>query len=97
MKRTIFAILVSLLLFSGCAQRKVYLNIAPPQKRTEMKSERPGINYIWVEGHWRWHRRRQKFIWKPGHWIKKKEGRIWIQGSWERTKRGWVWLESYWK
>lgn len=97
MKQTILALFLGLILLNGCAKRTIYLKIAPPRRKTEIRSERPDINYIWVEGHWQWNRRKEKFIWLPGHWIKKKDGRIWISGSWERTRRGWVWSESYWK
>ncbi|MBT3756720.1 MAG: BcpO-related WXXGXW repeat protein [Candidatus Cloacimonetes bacterium] len=97
MKRTIFVLLLAVTLFSGCAKRTFYLKIAPPENRTEIRSERPGIKFVWVDGHWQWNRKKENYVWIPGHWIKKKEGKIWIHGDWHRTRRGWVWVKSYWK
>ena len=97
MKKTLFALLIAIILFGGCARRTVYLRIAPPDKKTEIRTESPGVKYIWVEGRWQWNRKKGKHKWIPGHWVKKREGKIWIAGSWERTRRGWIWVESYWK
>lgn len=97
MRKTIFAMLLMVILFSGCAKKTIYIKIAPPSNKTEIRSERPGVKHIWVEGHWQWNRKLQHYEWVSGHWIKKKDGRIWIRGSWDRTRRGWLWIESYWK
>ena len=97
MKKTLIVLILTVILFSGCARKTVYIKIAPPERKTEIRIERPGINHIWVEGHWRWNRNKDTYKWIPGHWIKKKSGKIWIHGGWERTRRGWMWIESYWK
>ncbi|MDP8204020.1 MAG: hypothetical protein P9L95_05760 [Candidatus Tenebribacter mawsonii] len=97
MKKAIFGILLTMVLFSGCAKKTLYIKIAPPRNKTEIRSERPGIKHVWVDGYWQWHRKKENYVWVPGSWIKKKEGKIWIRGSWERTRRGWKWVKSYWK
>ena len=97
MKRTIFALFIAITLFSGCAKKTIYIKIAPPRNKTEIRLEQPSPKHIWVEGHWQWSRKKDDYVWIPGYWIKKKDGKIWIRGSWERTRRGWVWVKSYWK
>jgi len=97
MKKTLIALLLTIILLGGCARKTVYIKIAPPERKTEIRTENPGIKYIWVKGYWKWNRNRNNYKWIPGHWVKKREGKIWIAGSWERTRRGWIWVESYWK
>ncbi|MCF7857761.1 MAG: hypothetical protein K9N07_00345 [Candidatus Cloacimonetes bacterium] len=96
MKKAILALFV-IINFSSCARKTIYINIAPPRNKTEIRSERPGENYVWVEGRWHWDHKKDNYVWIRGHWMKKKKGNIWIPGSWERTRRGWIWTEGYWK
>ncbi len=97
MKKTLIVLLLTIILLGGCARKTVYIKIAPPERKTEIRTESPGIRYLWVEGYWQWNRNRSNYKWIPGRWIKKKSGKIWIHGGWERTRRGWIWVESYWK
>ncbi len=40
----------------------------PPPRRVEVKPAKPGPNFVWVEGHWKWKGRRRGHVWVPGHW-----------------------------
>ena len=43
----------------------------PAPKVVVVKPAKPGLNYIWVEGHWK----------------KVRGGKQWIPGYWKKTKR----------
>ena len=95
--RFLLVVMLSLLTFNACATKTIYISKQPPAKIVEVKPIQPHPNMIWIEGHWKWHRRAHKYVWVPGRWQKVKKNRIWISGSWENTHRGWIWIEGYWK
>ena len=97
MKKTLIVIILTIIFLSGCAAKTVYIRTAPPNRKTEIRTERPGPKHFWIEGHWRWNHKKNTYKWIPGHWVKKREGKTWVHGSWKQTPRGWKWVESYWK
>ena len=96
MKRWIPRSLIGLIfagLLAGCTST-VYVPSPPPAARVEVKSSRPGPNYVWIDGHWKWNGRR--YAWVDGHWNKKKAGH-WVPGHWTKRPRGWVYVPGHWK
>jgi hypothetical protein len=87
-------LLAGLLSFAACGTKTVYVPIAPPQRRVEVKPARPGPEYAWQPGRWVW--RSGRHVWIAGHWTKAKGGRRWIPGHWRHTPRGWVWQSGRW-
>lgn len=67
----------------------------PPPPRSEVRSHKPGPNYIWVQGHWEW--RRGDWNWVRGHWIKTRPGRIWVPGHYELRRGHRVWVPGHWR
>ena len=85
------------MLFSlSCATRTVYIKKAPPVKKTEIKTPKPGNNFVWVEGYWKWNPKRDKYVWNPGFWKKIEPGKRWQNGHWKRAPKGWIWVKGYW-
>ena len=93
----LLVIMLSLTTFSACATKTIYISKQPPVKIVEVKPVKSHPNMVWIEGHWKWHRRAHKYVWVPGKWQKVKKNRIWISGGWEKTRRGWIWVQGYWK
>ena len=77
--------------------RTAYIVQQPPGKKIEVKTNSPSSGYLWIEGHWKWSKTKDKYIWKKGHWDKKKKNKVWVSGHWKNTPRGWLWIQGYWK
>jgi hypothetical protein len=89
----IFAVMVLSAFLLGCAAT-VYVPEAPPPPKAEMKPPAPGPKAVWLDGYWKWSHGR--YVWAPGHWIKKPRGE-WVSGHWVKRPRGWVWVTGYWR
>ncbi|MFQ5706200.1 MAG: hypothetical protein ACE5HO_02055 [bacterium] len=95
-KRFREVILVGLVtLMAACASRVVYVREAPPRARVEKRVAKPGPNFVWVGGHWKWNGR--TYVWASGQWVKKRKGQVWVPGHWRHTKRGYVWVKGHWR
>ena len=76
-------------------QPAVYLRRSPPAMRAEVISARPGPEYAWISGHWRWER--DAYVWTPGRWERGPHANAtWVQGSWQQSERGWYWTPGEW-
>ena len=53
-------------------------------------------NYLWINGHWKWSWKKNKYIWKKGYWKKKKNSRTWVPGHWKSVPHGFIWVKGYW-
>ena len=62
-----------------------------------VKPKRPGAGHIWVDGHWKWNDRKNKYVWVQGKWYKPRRGYVYVAGRWKRTRKGHVWVEGYWR
>ena len=70
---------------------------APPPPRHEVivERDRPGPDYIWVNGYWGNNRGRQE--WVAGHWARPPHARaVWVEPRWERRDSGYVFVNGYW-
>ncbi len=84
------------LLIPQKSEAGIYANIAPPALIPETPGPPPPWRtYVWIPGHWRWHRNR--YDWVPGHYQRPPLGaNRWIHGHWIQGRRGWFWIEGHW-
>jgi YXWGXW repeat-containing protein len=104
-KSTITRLIAGLIAAStvgGCARNPrprvgvEYVVRQPPVERVEVIPASPGMQYVWVKGHWGW--RRDDFEWIPGHWAVPERGyREWVPGRWEHDRGGWFYIEGHWR
>ena len=81
-----------LILFEGCIVS--HPTTAPPPPKTEFRPTKPGSNYVWISGHWKWTGNHYK--WVPGYWTKARRGKVWVKGHWEKRGPHWVWIKGHW-
>ena len=90
--------LLGMISLSACGHAIVYVRQSPPStKIVEVKPTKSFAKAVWIPGHWKWSRRRHKYIWVNGRWKKVKKERAWINGHWKKTPHGWIWLDGHWK
>jgi len=105
MRRSIFAVLVLTLgATAGCARTwyaepsagAVFVQVAPPPPRREVRFAAPGPDYVWVDGHWAW--RGNAYAWVPGSWWRQRPGSTkYSPGRWHHDRRGWYWVAGRWR
>jgi len=95
MKKAAYVVILGLIavIVSGCVV--AHPRVAPPQLRAEVVSAKPGPNFVWVAGYWKWSG--GAYVWAPGHWVKAKPGKAWVAGHWERRGNHWVWRSGHWR
>jgi len=84
-------------MISACAPKVVYVQQAPPKKKTEIMVVKPYPNAVWISGYWKWNPRKHKYVWVKGHWEKAKYGRTWKSGKWEKKHGGWIRVHGHWE
>ena len=73
-----------------------YISRRPPPERVEVVSERPGAEFVWINGYWGW--QGVDFAWVPGRWERPAEGRrVWVPHHWEHDRNGWYLVEGHWR
>ncbi|MEP6801891.1 MAG: YXWGXW repeat-containing protein [Acidobacteriota bacterium] len=66
-----------------------------PAVRREIRSARPGQDYLWINGYWandggRWD-------WVPGRWERRAQAdAYWIPARYNRTRRGTIYEPGHW-
>ena len=95
MKKTAFLILLGFVsvLIAACVVAGP--TMAPPPMKKEIRTMKPGPQFIWISGHWKWSGNR--YSWVQGHWVKNRPGRHWVAGHWERRGPRWVWIKGHWR
>ena len=74
----------------------VYAVREPPPRRTEVIVTRPGPDYVWVGGDWRWNG--SDYEWVPGRWQALESGHSnWVPGRWHHNRRGWFYVQGHWR
>jgi len=74
----------------------VYAVREPPPRRTEVIVTRPGPDYAWVAGDWRWNG--SDYEWVPGRWQAYENGRRnWVPGRWRHNRQGWFYVQGHWR
>ena len=90
------AVLAGNLLAGRAAAAEVYVKIAPPAPRVEVKVVSPGTGYVWVGGYHRWSG--TAYVWVPGRWaLPPRPGAVWVPGHWKSTPSGWLWRPGHWR
>lgn len=78
------------------AATTVVITSAPPPLRHEWRGHRPGRDFIWVSGYWRWDGGRH--VWVAGHWMRPPQGhRVWVAPRWEHRGGTYVFIEGTWR
>jgi len=72
--------------------------VKKPKKPTVLvvQKDKPGPDYVWIEGHWYWDKGAKKYAWKRGHWVKKRDGSRFMPGKWKKVPTGWKWVPGTW-
>jgi hypothetical protein len=80
------------------APSEVIVKAEPPKPKTDsvVMESRPGKEYVWVSGYWRWDTDRSTYEWVDGVWRRQVPGMVWQAGRWERTPKGYVWIAGSW-
>jgi len=54
--------------------------------------------HVWIDGHWQWRKKENKYVWIKCHWVKpNRPGSVWIHGHWVDTPKGHKYVPGYWK
>jgi hypothetical protein len=73
---------------------EVVVHSQPPPERIETIPVAPGPGYVWIRGHWLWHR--ERWEWKAGYFERASQpGSMWVSGKWVARGNGWVWVEGH--
>jgi hypothetical protein len=81
---------------SAAAALPIYVRIAPPVPRAEVRIAAPGPGYVWIGGFHRWDG--AAYVWVPGRWeLAPRPRAVWRPGHWRHTRRGWYWVEGHWR
>lgn len=67
---------------------------APPPPKTEVRSESPVPNYIWVDGVWLWDGK--QYVWHDGYWQAPKPGYTWVPHHWHQAGKEWHMDGGHW-
>lgn len=74
----------------------VMVESAPPAEVDEEMLPSPGVNYVWVKGHWQWDGYR--WVRVHGCWIARPHPTaVWVPGCWHEHHHHWRWTEGYWQ
>ncbi|MBP6757638.1 MAG: YXWGXW repeat-containing protein [Flavobacterium sp.] len=93
MKKIIFLVsLVAIVsVFSACSVGYV---TEEPVYQVYNRPQRPGNNYIWIEGGWSWNSRTNTYVQNNGRWVREDQGRRHKQGHWEKNQNGSRWVKG---
>ena len=84
-------------LLSTASFSQVVVKVKPAEPTlTVYQPAKPGPNYVWIDGHWHWSKKKDKYIWVDAQWIKKKKNKTYVKGHWKKTAFGWKWVPGHW-
>jgi hypothetical protein len=97
MKRILGLSVLALMLGAAAAPAaEVFIRIGPPRPPREVVVVRPGPNYVWIPGYYRWSG--ERYIWVAGRReMPPRPHAHWVPGHWHHHHRGYVWVEGYWR
>jgi len=80
------------------ATAQVIVRVKPvrPKKTIVVKRAKPRKGYLWVDAHWQWNAKRNKYVWVDGKYIRKKRGYRYVTGKWVNTRRGHKYVPGHW-
>ena len=95
MKKIIFIIGLTgaALLLNSCfagyvASEPTYVEYSRP--------ERPGDQYVWIDGDWGYNNHNHNYVQRPGYWEKTRPNQNFIPGHWQSTPKGKSWSKGHW-
>lgn len=96
-RRVLAAIALSASLAVPAAEAvPVYVKIAPPAPRVEVRIAAPGPAYVWTPGYYAW--RGGAYVWVGGAWVvPPRPHAVWVVGRWHGGPHGWYWKPGHWK
>jgi hypothetical protein len=95
-------ILIAIVFFAFTGLSEVYSQFVVKFKpvRTHIvvvkKTKRPGTNYVWINGYWKWNKKANKYVWMDAKWVKRPGNKTWISGHWRKDPAGWIWVPGHW-
>ncbi len=98
MKRHQIIILLSMIMLSFLAPGKAQIIVKVKPKKpavTLIKPAKPGVGYVWIDGHWVV--KNNRYVWKKGRWVKARKKHRWVNGHWKRTAGAWIWVPGHWR
>lgn len=57
------------------SEAQVFVKIRPIVPVMAVRPVCPSPAHVWVDGEWRWSKRRHEYVWADGFWIERREGR----------------------
>ena len=66
----------------------------PPAPRIEAITPPPGVEFIWISGHWKFER--NQYVWDAGHWERHHPGEHWLPAHWVQRGPGWNYMPGRW-
>jgi hypothetical protein len=79
---------------AGAAE--VIVQVAPPAAVVERPVPRPGPNYVWTPGYYRWDG--HAHVWVAGSWlVPPRPHAHWVAHHWVHRHDGWVLVEGRWR
>jgi hypothetical protein len=74
----------------------VYVEVAPPRVRYEVRPMRPSPAHIWIGGYWGWEN--GTHVWIGGEWVTPPQpGYAWEAPRWRRHGHRWEYSPGYWR
>jgi hypothetical protein len=96
MKKIFYTGVLGVVLAVGSANAQIYVRIGPPPPRREVIVARPGPEYVWQRGYYRWDG--NQHVWVSGTWVLPPHPHAhWVDGHWVHRRQGWVWIEGHWR
>ncbi len=88
MKKVIWSTAVMVfaaVLFCSDVKAQVFVNVQPVVPITmNTRPQPPASDYVWIDGHWLWHKPYNRYVWKDGYWASPPHARaIWVPGYWK--------------
>ncbi len=96
--KTILCIVLFSLGFQGISSAQVAVKIRPVKPKVlVIKPSKAKRGHTWRSGHWKWHKKQNKYVWTKARWMKNKKGRKWVSGHWNKKGTGNKWIPGHWK
>jgi hypothetical protein len=67
----------------------------PPRREVILYEQRPGTDYVWVNGSYDW--QGDAWVWVPGRWELRPAPRVtWVRPHYVRVEEGWRYEPAHW-
>lgn len=73
-----------------------YYSEAAPDLLDEKVPAKPGKDYFWVPGYWKYSESKKDYIWQRGRWNPINENWQYVPAHYEWRDRGYIFVPSYW-